>query len=44
VARQTGLAVQGQARAQPYLLDAIRRLDSDEPVWVDYGAYHRRRR
>jgi hypothetical protein len=43
-ARQTGLAVQAQARGQPYLLDAIERLDSDEPAWIDYGAAHRRRR
>ena len=43
-ARQTALAVQGQARGQPYLLDAIERLDRDEPVWGDYDAQHRGRR
>lgn len=43
-ARHTRLAVQGQPKGQPYLLDSIERLDQDEPVWTDYGRYHRPRR
>lgn len=41
--RQIQLAIYGQRREQPYLLDTIRRLDSDEPRWLDFREIRRRK-
>lgn len=44
VTKQIRLAIYGQRREQPYLQETIRRLDSDEPRWLDFEEIRRRKR
>ena len=41
--RQIRLAIYGQKREQPYLIESIQRLGSDEPRWLDFREIRRRK-
>ena len=42
-AKQIRLAIYGQRREQPFLLETIRRLEADEPRWLDFREIRRRK-